>query len=53
MKTWQKIAIMTLVTLAIGGIYLFSVFEQRRSPGVLPQATPDQNLTPEEVACLH
>ncbi len=28
---------MTLVTLAIGGIYLFSVFEHRRNPGVLPQ----------------
>ena len=52
MKTWQKIAIMTLVTLAIGGIYLFSVFEQRRSPGVLPQATPDQNLTPDDVAIV-
>jgi hypothetical protein len=52
MKTWQKIAIMTLVTLAIGGIYLFSVFEHRRNPGVLPQTAPDQNLTPDDVAVV-
>jgi len=52
MKDWQKIAIMTLVTLAIGGIYLFSVFEHRRNPGVLPQTAPDQNLTPDDVAIV-
>jgi hypothetical protein len=52
MKTWQKIAIMTLVTLTIGGIYLFSVFEHRRNPGVLPQTAPDQNLTPDDVAIV-
>jgi len=52
MKTWQKAAIMTLVTLAIGGIYLFSVFEHRRNPGVLPQTAPDQNLTPDDVAIV-
>ena len=52
MKTWQKIAIMTLVTLTIGGIYLFSVFEHRRNPGVLPQTPPVQNLTPDDVAVV-
>jgi hypothetical protein len=52
MKTWQRIAIMTLVTLAIGSIYLFSVFEHRRNPGVLPQTAPDQNLTPDDVAIV-
>ena len=52
MKDWQKIAIMTLVTLTIGGIYLFSVFEHRRNPGVLPQTAPDQNLTPDDVAVV-
>jgi hypothetical protein len=52
MKTWQKIAVMTLVTLAVGGIYLFSVFEHRRNPGVLPQTAPDQNLTPDDVAVV-
>ena len=52
MKNRQKALLMTLVTLAIGGIYLFSVFEHRRNPGVLPQTAPDQNLTPDDVAIL-
>jgi hypothetical protein len=51
-KNRQKALLMTLVTLAIGGIYLFSVFEHRRNPGVLPQTAPDQNLTPDDVAIL-
>jgi hypothetical protein len=52
MKDWQKIAIMTIITLTIGGIYLFSVFEHRRNPGVLPQTAPDQDLTPDDVAIV-
>ena len=52
MKTWHKAALITLVSLAIGGIYLLSVFEQRRDPGVLPETTPDQNLTPDDVAIV-
>jgi hypothetical protein len=52
MKTWQKALVMTLATLAIGGIYLFSVFEHRSNPGVLPQTAPDQNLTPDDVAIV-
>jgi hypothetical protein len=51
-KTWQKAALTTLVTLTIGGIYLFSVFEHRRNPGVLPQTTPEQNVTPDDVAIV-
>ncbi len=43
---------MTLVTLAIGGIYLFSVFEHRRNPGVATQHGPEQNLTPDDVAIV-
>ncbi len=52
MKTWQKAALITLVTLAVGGIYLLSVFEHRRNLGVLPQTAPDQNLTPDDVAIV-
>jgi len=52
MKTWHKAALITLVTVAIGGIYLFSVFEHRRNPGVLPGTAPDQNLTPDDVAVV-
>jgi len=43
---------MTSVTLTIGGIYLFSVFESRRKPGVAPQTSPEQNLTPDDVAVV-
>ncbi|HTW32340.1 MAG TPA: hypothetical protein VMD76_11725 [Candidatus Sulfotelmatobacter sp.] len=52
MKTWQKAGLMTLVTLAIGGAYLLYVFESRRNPGVLPQTSPDQSLTPDDVAIV-
>lgn len=52
MKTWQKILLSTLVTLAIGGIYLFSVWEHRRNPGVTANQYPEQNLTPDDVAIV-
>lgn len=35
MKTWQKSLIMTAVTLAIGGGYLFNVWRHRQDPGVV------------------
>ncbi len=50
MKTWQRAAIMTLMTLAIGGIYLWTVFEHRRNPGVQPNTNPEQNLTRDDAA---
>jgi hypothetical protein len=50
MKNWQKALIMTLITLAIGGIYLFVVFEQRRNPGVSSQNTQQQPESPDDVA---
>ncbi len=52
MKTWQKAAIITLITLAIGGIYLFSVFEHRRNPGIVPQNSQEPQLTPDDVAIV-
>lgn len=50
MQTWQKAAILTLITLAIGGIYLFTVFEHRRSPGVNPNAASTPPETMDDVA---
>ncbi len=50
MKNWQKSLIVTLITLAIGGIYLLVVFAHRRNPGVASQASPEQSLTPDNVA---
>lgn len=52
MKTWQKILLITAITLAVGGIYLFSVWRQRQNPGVVQNASPDQNLTPDDVAIV-
>ena len=34
MKTWKVLLISTLITLTIGGIYLFSVWKHRQNPGV-------------------
>jgi hypothetical protein len=36
-KTWQKILISMLITLAFCGAYLFSVWRQRQNPGVIGQ----------------
>ncbi|HXR39134.1 MAG TPA: hypothetical protein VN776_08575 [Terracidiphilus sp.] len=52
MKNWQKALVMTLITLAIGGIYLFSVFEHRRSPGVQPENNLEQKPSPDDVAVV-
>ncbi len=37
MKTWKIVLIPTLLTLAIGGIYLFSVWKHRQNPGVIAE----------------
>ena len=52
MKNWQKALIITLITLTIGGVYLFIVFEKRRNPGVAQQTNPEQALTPDDVAVV-
>ncbi|HEX4030506.1 MAG TPA: hypothetical protein VHX20_09085 [Terracidiphilus sp.] len=52
LKTWHKILLTTLVTLALGGLYLFSVWQHRRNPGVIANHSLDQNLTPDDVAVV-
>lgn len=52
MKTWQKILIPTLISLAIAAIYLLFVWRQRENPGVVGQAAPSQTLTPDDVAVV-
>jgi hypothetical protein len=46
LKTWQKILIPTLITLAIGSVYLFNVWRHRQDPGVIgnQQAEQKSNL---------
>jgi hypothetical protein len=52
MKTWKFALVTSLITLAIGGIYLLVVFEHRKNPGVETQTSPDQNLTLDDVAVV-
>ena len=52
MRTWQKILIPTLISLAIGGIYLFIVWRHRQNPGVAGHAQPEQHLSADDVAVV-
>ena len=52
MKNWQKALIVTLITLTIGGIYLFTVWQRRRNPGVIPQANARQTLSLDQLAVV-
>ena len=52
MKTWQKILIPTLISLAIGGIYLFSVWKQRQNPGIIGQPDASQSLSKDDLAVV-
>jgi len=51
-KTWQKILIPTLITLAIGGIYLFFVWMHRRDPGTVAQKPYQQKLSEDDLAVV-
>ena len=52
MKTWQKILLMTSVTVVIGSIYLLSVWHERQNRGAVKNANPEQNLTADDVAIV-
>jgi hypothetical protein len=52
LKTWKFILVTTLITLAIGGIYLLVVWQHRRNPGVQVQNNREQNVTPDDVAIV-
>lgn len=52
MKTWQKLLIPTLITLAIGGLYLFIVFKNRQNPGHAGQKQTTSQLTADDVAVV-
>ena len=52
MKTWQKILIPTLITLAIGGIYLFFVWMGRRDPGDVARQSEKQKLSADDLAVV-
>jgi hypothetical protein len=52
MKTWKVIVASTLLTLAVGGIYLFVVFKHRDDPGVVGQKEPEQVLSKDDLVVL-
>jgi hypothetical protein len=52
MQTWQKVAIITLISLSIGGIYLFTVFEHRKNPGVIPQNSQQPAESSDDLAVV-
>ena len=52
MKTGQKILISILITLTIGGIYLFSVWRHRQNPGVIGQPDSSQTLSQDELVVM-
>jgi hypothetical protein len=49
LKTWQKILIPFVITILVGGIYLFIVFKHRQEPGVGGKQQ-QQQLTADQVA---
>jgi hypothetical protein len=51
-KLWQRILLITAITLAIGGVYLLVVWHGRQQPGVATKADPEANLTPDDVAIV-
>jgi len=51
-KTWQKMLISMLITLAIGGAYLFSVWRHRQNPGVMPQDNTRQTLIKDDLVVM-
>lgn len=52
MKVWQKALISTAVTLLIGGIYLFTVYEHRKNPGVIPNQSENQGMSADDLAVV-
>jgi len=52
MKSWQKALITTLLTLAIGGIYLFTVWKHRQNPGVIGQNGDSQTLSKDDLVVM-
>jgi hypothetical protein len=52
MKTWKVILATSLITLAIGGIYLFVVFKQRANPGVIGQSDASQTMSKDDLAVV-
>ena len=52
MKGWKFFVITTLITLTIGGIYLFSVWKHRQDPGVVGRTDANQTLSEDDLVVM-
>ncbi len=52
MKTWQKVLIPTAITLVIGAIYLYAIFQHRKNPGVVAEQFQSQKLSADDLAVV-
>lgn len=52
MKPWKIFLIPTLITLTIGGIYMFSVWKQRQNPGAIGQNHASQTLSKDDLVVM-
>ncbi|MGA9669370.1 MAG: hypothetical protein WBQ94_09190 [Terracidiphilus sp.] len=52
MKTWKVIIATTVITLAVGGTYLFIVFKHRANPGVIGQNDASQTMSKDDLAVV-
>jgi zona occludens toxin (predicted ATPase) len=52
MSNWKKALLLTLVTLAIGAVYLFVVFEQRSTPGPTNPSSSEPTTTADDLAVV-
>ena len=52
MKAWKIVAIPTLITLLIGGIYLYIVFKHRQNPGIATQTDENASLSKDDLAVV-
>jgi hypothetical protein len=52
MKTWKAMLITLLITLAIGGIYLLTVWRHRQDPGVAARNAARQTLSKDDLVVM-
>jgi len=52
LNIWQKALISTSITFVIGGVYLFSVYEHRKNPGVFTQQSENAGLSQDDLAVV-
>ncbi len=52
MKNWQKFLIPTMISLAIAGIYLFTVWRHRQDPGVASHTNAEQILSKDDLVVM-